>query len=90
MNKLLEELWYEYQSEKASRRTDEEKQLAEKIILSDEKLRKGLTDEKILLLEEYISHLHELLFVSSKDSFIIGVIFATRYLLEILYDNKNA
>ncbi len=90
MKKLLEELWYEYQIEKASKRTDEEREIAERLMSSDDKLRSVLTDEQTILLEEYSRHLHDLLSVSSKDSFVVGVNFATRYLLEILCDNKNA
>ncbi len=82
MQRILEKLWCHYLEDDDPRTSLEEKIALNIIEETDKSLRKGLNDAQIKLLDEYIECWGELCAVYRKESFIKGVRFATKYLLE--------
>jgi hypothetical protein len=89
MKELLEELWFEYQSDKNLKPTEEEDEIAKRLGLAEVKLNDTLSKEQVPLVDELDGCYHEMNLICSKNAFCIGVTFATKYLLEILYDKEN-
>ena len=82
MQRVLEKLWYQYMEESEPSQSLDEKIALNMIAEADKKLRNGLNDEQIKLLDEYVELWGDMCNVHRKESFIKGVRFATQYLLE--------
>ena len=82
MQRVLEKLWYQYLEESEPSQSLDEKIALNMIAEADKKLRNGLNDEQIKLLDEYVELWGDMCNVQRKESFIKGVRFATQYLLE--------
>ncbi|MBR6506119.1 MAG: hypothetical protein IKT37_00765 [Clostridia bacterium] len=82
MQRVLEKLWYQYLEESEPSQSLDEKIALNMIAEADKKLRNGLNDEQIKLLDEYVELWGDMCNIQRKESFIKGVRFATKYLLE--------
>lgn len=82
MQRVLEKLWYQYLEESEPNQSLDEKIALNMIAEADKKLRNGLNDEQIKLLDEYVELWGDMCNIQRKESFIKGVRFATKYLLE--------
>ena len=82
MQRVLEKLWYQYLEESEPSQSLDEKIALNMIAEADKKLRNGLNDEQIKLLDECVELWGDMCNVHRKESFIKGVRFATQYLLE--------
>lgn len=86
MKKELEKLWHSYLIETIVERNDKEKEIIKQLTEKDNHLREMLNKEQIAALEEYDNAFLRVSNISEKNSFIIGVKFATRILIEALYE----
>ena len=82
MQRVLEKLWYQYLEESEPSQSLDEKIALNMIAEADKRLRNGLNDEQIKLLDEYVELWGDMCNIQRKESFIKGVRFATKYLLE--------
>lgn len=78
MKKELEKLWHSYLIETIVERNDKEKEIIKQLTEKDNHLREMLNKEQIAALEEYDNAFLRVSNISEKNSFIIGVKFATR------------
>ena len=86
MQKELEKLWRSYLIETIVERNDKEKEVIKNLTEKDNHLREMLNEEQISALSEYDDALLKVSSISEKNSFVIGFKFATRILLEALYE----
>ncbi len=86
MKKELEKLWYSYLNETIVERNDKEKEAVNNLTAKDNFLREMLDNEQISALEEYDNAMLKVCNISEKNSFIVGFKFATRIILEALYE----
>ena len=89
MQKLLEDLWESYQAEETLKPTQEEQNISARMIECEKSLRKELTFLQKNVLEEYVRHLDNLSEIYTRQAFVSGIRFATRYLLETLFENSG-
>ena len=82
MQDILEELWCLYIEDNDPKLGDDEKLIMEKLENAEKVLHKELNEKQVQLLEEFTDHWGELCSVYRKESFIKGIRFATKYLLE--------
>ena len=82
MQRTLEKLWYHYLEDDDPSQSLDEKIALNMIAETDKELRKGLNEEQIKLLDEYVELWGDMCNLHRKESFIKGVRFATKYLLE--------
>ncbi len=82
MKAILEDLWCSYVEENDPSPSLEEKVALNIIEETDKLLREGLNDAQIKLLDEYVELWGDICNVHRKESFVKGVRFATKYLLE--------
>ena len=81
---IIDELWYEYLSTNASALTDKEREVMPRLAEADEKLREGLTESQIKLLDLCNDYLDEITSASVKQAFTYGVNFTAEFLFEAL------
>lgn len=86
MNKTLEDLWYSYQTENPNDPVSEKKHLAAALNSAGQRLRADLTDEQKEALENYEECLNEIGGIAEREAFIKGVRFATKFLIEAMYE----
>ncbi len=84
MKKVLEQLWYEYQTEEGIEQSEEEKELIHRLVQKSDVLRAGLSEKQKYDLEQRDECQNELCSLCAKEAFIKGVRFATGYLLEAI------
>lgn len=87
MRRDLEDLWNYYLIEVPIKNTKKEEMLVKSFGKKEDKFRSKLTDEQIFFLEEYNDAVSELSRISERHAFIKGVMFATRFVFQALYDN---
>ena len=87
MRRDLEDLWNYYLIEVPIKNTKKEELLVKNFSKKEDKFRSKLTDEQILFLEEYDDAVSELNRISERHAFIKGVMFATRFIFQALYDD---
>ena len=88
MEKTLKDLWNSYQAENLLKNSAEGKKALGKLIVSEEKLNKHLTDNQKELLKAYDNCLNEISDICERKAFIKGIRFATQYLIEAIYGDK--
>ena len=86
MREDLENLWYSYIVETGTVRTEQERAIIKNLSEIDEQFRAKLNQEQIALLEEYDKAFTATYSLLEKDAFVKGVRFATRFLVEALYE----
>ena len=87
---LLEELWYgniNFQ-EQGTGYTSKVKEITKRMDDSHDILFESMTDQQKDWLEQYDDSVHEMYSIFEKDAFVIGVRFATGFLVETMYDAK--
>ena len=84
MKSTLEELWHEYLSTEAATMTDEEREIAKKLMATEDELVKELTDTEREQFELCKNYLYEMTSVNTKQAFMCGVKFTAGFLLEVL------
>lgn len=82
MKNILDDLWCSYLEDNEPNQSLDERIALNMVAEADKKLRNGLNDEQIKLLDEYVELWGDMCNVHRKESFIKGVRFATKYLLE--------
>ena len=86
MQQNLESLWYSYIVENGMVRTEQERAIIKNLSDNDEQFRSKLNQEQISLLEEYDKAFTATYSILEKDAFVKGIRFATRFLVEALYE----
>lgn len=86
MEKLLENLWFNYIIELPIQKTKKEKQIVSEWLKQEKYFRSKLNEEQIEFLEEYDNALSEVNRITEKNAFIKGVMFATRFIFEAMCD----
>lgn len=81
---IIEELWYEYLSTRASAMTEKEREVMPRLAEADERLRNELKEEQIKLLDLCNDYLDEITSANIKQAFTYGVSFAAGFLFEAL------
>lgn len=90
MNKTLEKLWHEHFAEDcAITNTKEEKALIKKSNEAHQKINEILTKEQEEAVGKYIEELYEIESFFIKKAFFKGCNFATSFLLEIIFFEKD-
>ncbi len=87
MRRDLEDLWNYYLIEVPIKNTKKEDILVKNYTKSEDIFRSKLSDEQIVFLEEYDRAVSELGRISERHAFIKGVMFATRFIFQALYDD---
>lgn len=87
---LLDDLWYSYQMENVPYRDKEADRLLETLASSENKLRRLLSEEQYTEFERYENCLKEIHSKAELTAFSKGVRFATRYLAEVLYNERGS
>ena len=82
----LEDLWDYYLIEVPIKNTEKEDMLIKKISKSESKFRARLTDDQIVFLDEYDDAVSERKRISERHAFIKGIMFATRFIFQAIYD----
>ena len=85
MKTMLEELWYSYQMENPIEKNDQNKILLSKLVEKQDYLHDNLDPEIFKICEECHDIIFEMNENSNKESFVKGIRFATKYLIEALY-----
>lgn len=86
MKSELNNLWYSYLQETTIMRTNEEKILIENFLNVEKDFLSTLSSEQKSKFNTYDDTLSKINNISEKNAFIKGVVFATRFLAETLYD----
>ncbi len=84
MKALLESLWDEYVFDKNIAASEEERKINHELVCIKDKLIKTLNKDQLELLNKYDHQINLLLALSSKQGYLIGVSFASEFLLEAL------
>lgn len=87
MRKELEDLWNYYLLEVPIKNTKKEEILVKTYSKSEDKFRSRLTDEQIIFLDEYNNAVSELNRISERHAFIKGIMFATRFIFQAMYED---
>lgn len=87
MRKELEDLWNYYLLEVPIKNTKKEEILVKTYSKSEDKFRSRLTDEQIIFLDEYNTAISELNRISERHAFIKGIMFATRFIFQAMYED---
>ncbi len=82
MQRTLEKLWYHYLEDDDPSQSLDERIALNMVADTDKELRKGLNGEQLKQLDELIELWGDMCNIQRKESFIKGVRFATKYLLE--------
>ncbi len=86
MRQDLEDLWNYYLIEAPIKNTKKEDILIRDYSKKENKIRSRLTDEQIVFLDEYDKAVSEISRISERHAFIKGVMFATRFIFQAMYD----
>ncbi len=84
MNRILEDLWYNYYISTHTEQSPEEKETLDELILLEGKLQKSLSEEQMDIYKNYEACTMKISCISEKEAFIKGACFATQYLFEAL------
>ncbi len=87
MRKDLEDLWNYYLLEVPIKNTKKEDILIRGYAKQEEKFRSRLTEEQIVFLEEYDRAVSEIGRITERHAFIKGVMFATRFVFQAMYED---
>ena len=87
MRRDLEDLWNYYLIEVPIKNTKKEDILVKKYAKVEDAFRSKLSSEQIVFLEEYDDAVSELNRISERHAFIKGIMFATRFIFQALYDD---
>lgn len=87
MREDLEDLRNYYLIEVPIKYNKKEKMIRNQFSDKEKQFRSRLTQEQLELLEEYDSAVSELNRISERHAFIKGVMFATRFVFQALYDD---
>ncbi len=87
MRQDLEDLWNYYLIEIPIKNTKKEDILIQNYSKKENKFRSKLTDEQIDFLNEYDRAVSEISRISERHAFIKGVMFATRFVFQAMYDD---
>ena len=86
MRQDLEDLWNYYLIEQPIKNTKKEDILIRDYSKKENKFRSRLTDEQITFLDEYDKAVSEINRISERHAFIKGVMFATRFIFQAMYN----
>ncbi|MBQ8767639.1 MAG: hypothetical protein IJZ16_12660 [Clostridia bacterium] len=86
MQKDLENLWYNYVNEISLKKDKKEKTAISRFVEKEESFRSILDEKQIEKLEEYDDAVSELNSISEKNAFIKGIMFATKFIFQALYE----
>lgn len=87
MREDLNDLWNYYLIEAPLKNTEKEELLVKRYSKQEDKFRSKLTDEQIVFLEEYDNAVSELNRISERHAFIKGIMFATRFIFQAMYED---
>ena len=87
MRQDLEDLWNYYLIEVPIKDNKKEKLIKSQFSKKEKNLRSKLTQEQLDLLNEYDDMVSELSRISERHAFIKGIMFATRFIFQALYDD---
>lgn len=87
MRKDLEDLWNYYLLEVPIKKTKKEEIIVHNFTKTEKTFRAMLTDEQTCYLSEYDKAVSELGRISERHAFIKGVMFATRFIFQALYND---
>lgn len=87
MREDLEDLWNYYLIEVPIKDNKKEKLIKSQFSKKEKTLRSKLTQEQLDLLNEYDDMVSELSRISERHAFIKGIMFATRFLFQALYND---
>ncbi len=87
MREDLNDLWNYYLIEVPLKNTEKEELLVKRYSKQEDKFRSKLTDEQIVFLEEYDNAVSELNRISERHAFIKGIMFATRFIFQAMYED---
>ncbi len=87
MRQDLEDLWNYYLIEVPIKNTKKEDVLVKKYAKVEDAFRSKLSSEQIVFLEEYDDAVSELNRISERHAFIKGIMFATRFIFQAMYED---
>lgn len=87
MREDLEDLWNYYLIEVPIKDNKKEKLIKSQFSRKEKTLRSKLTQEQLDLLNEYDDMVSELSRISERHAFIKGIMFATRFIFQALYND---
>lgn len=87
MRQDLEDLWNYYLIEVPIKYTKKEKLTKEHFSEKEKEFRSKLTQEQLKILEEYDDAVASVGRITERHAFIKGVMFATRFIFQALYDD---
>ena len=87
MREDLEDLWNYYLIEVPIKDNKKEKLIKSQFSKKEKNLRSKLTQEQLDLLNEYDDMVSELSRISERHAFIKGIMFATRFIFQALYND---
>lgn len=87
MREDLNDLWNYYLIEVPLKNTEKEELHVKRYSKQEDKFRSKLTDEQIVFLEEYDNAVSELNRISERHAFIKGIMFATRFIFQAMYED---
>ena len=87
MRRDLEDLWNYYLIEVPIKNTKKEDILVKKYAKVEDAFRSKLSSEQIVFLEEYDDAVSELNRISERHAFIKGIMFATRFIFQAMYED---
>lgn len=86
MKNNLENLWLNYIIEIPMNKTDKEKEIISEWAKKEDYFYAMLSKEQINAFEDYDNTLSQVNRITEKNAFIKGVMFATRFIFEAMYD----
>lgn len=86
MKNILENLWFNYIIEIPMKKTNKEKETISEWSKKEDCFYSMLDKEQISVFEDYDNALSQVNRITEKNAFLKGVIFATRFIIEALYD----
>lgn len=87
MQNDLENLWFNYLIEMPIAKNNQEKNIINNFRKKEKALRSILNKEQIKVFEEYDGVVSEVNSISEKNAFVKGIMFATRFIFQALYDD---
>ncbi len=87
MRQDLEDLWNYYLIEVPIKNTKKEDILVKNYAKVEDAFRSKLSSEQIAFLEEYDDAVSELNRISERHAFIKGIMFATRFIFQAMYED---
>ena len=84
MKKMLEELWYLYETRRPDKFAVERERLLRKMEDAEDKLFPHLTNEQKDALDDFRTSVNEISMLQEKEAYYRGIRFATTYMIEAL------